>query len=75
MEHPSVVGLVAEYNPFHRGHGHQLEAVRSLLGPALPVIAVMSGSLTQRGELPLWDKWRRTRLALLGGADWCWNCR
>ena len=68
MEHPSVVGLVAEYNPFHRGHGHQLEAVRSLLGPALPVIAVMSGSLTQRGELPLWDKWRRTRLALLGGA-------
>lgn len=69
MEHPSVVGLVAEYNPFHRGHGHQLEAVRSLLGPALPVIAVMSGSLTQRGELPLWDKWRRTRLALLGGAD------
>ena len=69
MEHPSVVGLVAEYNPFHRGHGHQLEAARSLLGPALPVIAVMSGSLTQRGELPLWDKWRRTRLALLGGAD------
>lgn len=69
MEHPSVVGLVAEYNPFHRGHGHQLEAVQSLLGPALPVIAVMSGSLTQRGELPLWDKWRRTRLALLGGAD------
>lgn len=69
MEHPSVVGLVAEYNPFHRGHGHQLEAVRSLLGPALPVIAVMSGSLTQRGELPLWDKWQRTRLALLGGAD------
>ena len=69
MEHPSVVGLVAEYNPFHRGHGLQLEAVRSLLGPALPVIAVMSGSLTQRGELPLWDKWRRTRLALLGGAD------
>ena len=49
MEHPSVVGLVAEYNPFHRGHGHQLEAVRSLLGPALPVIAVMSGSW------PFWE--------------------
>jgi len=68
MEQPSVIGLVAEYNPFHRGHGHQLEAARALLGP-VPVIAVMSGSLTQRGELPLWDKWRRTRLALLGGVD------
>ena len=68
MEFSAVIGLVAEYNPFHRGHARQLAKAREQLGPA-PVIAVMSGSLTQRGQLPLWDKWQRTRLALLGGVD------
>ena len=68
MEFSAVIGLVAEYNPFHRGHARQLAKARKQLGPA-PVIAVMSGSLTQRGQLPLWDKWQRTRLALLGGVD------
>lgn len=68
MDFSSVVGIVAEYNPFHRGHGHQLAEVRRRLGP-VPVVAVMSGSLTQRGELPLWDKWQRTSLALAGGVD------
>ncbi|WP_075579898.1 tRNA(Met) cytidine acetate ligase [Acidaminococcus massiliensis] len=68
MEFSAVIGLVAEYNPFHRGHARQLAKARKQLGPA-PVIAVMSGSLTQRGQLPLWAKWQRTRLALLGGVD------
>lgn len=68
MDFSSVVGIVAEYNPFHRGHRHQLDQVRQALGP-VPVVAVMSGSLTQRGELPLWDKWQRAALALAGGVD------
>lgn len=68
MDFCSVVGIVAEYNPFHRGHRYQLDQVRQALGP-VPVVAVMSGSLTQRGQLPLWDKWQRTALALLGGVD------
>lgn len=68
MDFSSVVGIVAEYNPFHRGHGRQLALVRKQLG-LVPVVAVMSGSLTQRGELPLWDKWQRTALALTGGVD------
>ena len=68
MDFTSVAGIVAEYNPFHRGHGHQLAEIRRTLGP-VPVVAVMSGSLTQRGELPLWDKWQRTALALAGGVD------
>lgn len=68
MEFSAVIGIIAEYNPFHRGHARQLVQARKKLGP-VPVIAVMSGSLTQRGQLPLWDKWRRARLALLGGVD------
>lgn len=68
MDFSSVAGIVAEYNPFHRGHRRQLERIRQKLGP-VPVVAVMSGSLTQRGELPLWDKWQRAALALAGGVD------
>jgi predicted nucleotidyltransferase len=63
-----AVGIVAEYNPFHKGHAHQLEEIRKQLGP-VPVIAVMSGPVTQRGEAALWDKWSRTALALSGGVD------
>lgn len=65
---PSVIGIIAEYNPFHNGHARQIQLAREQLGP-VPVIAVMSGNLTQRGELSLLDKWQRTKLALLGGVD------
>ncbi len=65
---PSVIGIIAEYNPFHNGHARQIQLAQEKLG-SVPVVAVMSGSLTQRGELPLLDKWQRTQLALLGGVD------
>jgi predicted nucleotidyltransferase len=68
MDTEKVVGITAEYNPFHTGHAYQIEEIRRLLGP-VPIIAVMSGSLTQRGEPALWDKWSRAFLALCGGVD------
>ena len=46
----SVIGVVAEYNPFHFGHEHHLtETVRSL-GEDCPVVCVMSGDFIQRGQ-------------------------
>lgn len=60
-------GIVAEYNPFHNGHLHHLREAKRLTG--LPVIAVMSGSIMQRGEPAFLDKWTRARLAALCGAD------
>ena len=68
MNPAAVISIIAEYNPFHKGHQYQLSQVRQKF-PDAPVIAVSSGSLTQRGEAPIWDKWKRTRLALLGGVD------
>lgn len=64
----SVLGIVAEYNPFHNGHlFHLREAVR--LSGAEHVVAVMSGNFVQRGEPALCDKYARTLMALKGGAD------
>ncbi len=63
-----IAAVIAEYNPFHKGHAYLLEQVREQ-GGADAVICIMSGSFTQRGELALLDKWRRASLALEGGAD------
>lgn len=62
-----IAGIVAEYNPFHNGHRWQVEATRA--AGATHIVAVMSGCYVQRGEPALWDKWLRTRAALLGGVD------
>ena len=63
-----TVGIIAEYNPFHLGHAYQLAEVRKRL-PGAGIIAVISGSLTQRGEPALLDKWERAELAVKGGCD------
>lgn len=69
MEKEKIVAITAEYNPFHAGHAWQIQEIRRQLGRETPIIAMMSGSATQRGELALTDKWTRARLALAGGAD------
>lgn len=63
-----AIGIVAEYNPFHRGHAFQIEYAREKLGADI-IIVVMSGNFLQRGEPALVDKWIRTKMALAGGAD------
>jgi predicted nucleotidyltransferase len=63
-----TVGIIAEYNPFHNGHQWQINQARQLSG-ADYVICVMSGNFVQRGELAIFDKWKRAEMAVLGGAD------
>lgn len=62
-----AAGIVAEYNPFHNGHMYHVRETRRLTG--LPVVAVMSGSMMQRGEPAFLDKWTRSRLAVENGVD------
>lgn len=64
----TVLGIVAEYNPFHNGHAYQLRQAKQQSQADVTVV-VMSGNWMQRGEPALIDKWQRTRLALLGGVD------
>lgn len=63
-----IVGIVAEYNPFHNGHRHQIAQARALAG-AGAVVCAMSGNFVQRGDCAVTDKWTRARMALEGGAD------
>ena len=63
-----AVGIVAEYNPFHNGHAYQIAQAKKVTKADAAVI-VMSGNFVQRGLPAVFDKWQRTRLALVGGAD------
>jgi|SRR5690625_943984 len=58
-----ITSLITEYNPFHNGHIHHIEASRRLTGADV-VIAIMSGNFTQRGEIAITDKFTRAEAAV-----------
>lgn len=62
-----VAAIIAEYNPFHNGHKHQIDTIKELGYDY--VISIMSSSFVQRGEPAIFDKWTRTKAALLNGVD------
>ena len=62
-----VAGIIAEYNPFHRGHRLHIDATRAM--GATHIAVVMSGNFTQRGGIAAFDKSLRALAALKGGAD------
>lgn len=59
--------VICEFNPFHNGHKYLLNRIKELSDE--PIIAVMSGSFTQRGEVAITDKWSRAQTALKNGVD------
>lgn len=66
-EHPPAAGIVAEYNPFHKGHQWMIQQLRR--GGMQTVVCVMSGPFVQRAEPAILPTHIRARAALAGGAD------
>lgn len=65
-----VIGIVAEFNPFHNGHGYLIKKAREIVDdPRAIVMPVMSGFFTQRGLPSVCPPQVRARQALLCGAD------
>ena len=60
-------GIICEYNPFHKGHKHQIDVIKSK--SENPIVAIMSGNFTQRGDIAVIDKFKRTEIALDNGVD------
>ncbi|CDC07273.1 uPF0348 protein HMPREF0992_00075 [Lachnospiraceae bacterium CAG:364] len=63
-----AVGIIAEYNPFHKGHEYQIQQAKEQTGANIAII-LMSGDFVQRGTPAIFAKHQRTAMALLGGAD------
>ena len=63
------VGIVCEYNPFHRGHQKQIDLIRRNFGAQAGIICAMSGNYVQRGHPAIFGKSLRAEAALRCGAD------
>ena len=64
----NVLGIIAEYNPFHNGHLYHLQESVRITKPDFTV-CVMSGNFMQRGEPAMADKWVRASAAVKNGVD------
>lgn len=64
----SVLGIIAEYNPFHNGHLYQIEKAKEECN-ADYVVVVMSGNFVQRGLPAVMNKWDRAKIAIENGVD------
>ena len=74
-----VIGIVAEYDPFHNGHALHLAKARSAVGAnadrasasgtTIPIVVALSSSFTQRGLPAFADKMARSKMALANGVN------
>lgn len=63
-----IVGIIAEYNPFHNGHLYHIEKLKEIFPESL-IILVLGGNFTERGDVSILDKWDKTAIAIKYGID------
>ncbi len=59
--------IICEYNPFHNGHKYQIDCIKN--NSDNPIVAIMSGNFTQRGDVAILDKFSRAQYACNNGVD------
>lgn len=62
-----VNAVICEYNPFHNGHRYQIEKIKEI--SSNPIVAIMSGNFTQRGDVAVANKFKRAQTAVKNGVD------
>lgn len=67
MPNIGVVGIVAEYNPYHLGHAWMIDEL--FRRGAEGIVCVMSGTFVQRGEPAIFPAHVRAKAAIEGGVD------
>lgn len=64
----NIIGIIAEYNPFHNGHLYQIKKTKEMYKDSL-LIVILNGNFTQRGEASIIDKWDKTKIILDNDVD------
>ena len=64
-----TIGIISEYNPFHRGHKWQIDELRRRFGGETRIVCAMSGDFVQRGDFAIERMHARAEAAVRGGAD------
>ncbi len=62
-----TAAVICEFNPFHNGHKYVIDKIKNEHADC--VIAIMSGSFVQRGDVAIVDKYKRAKTALENGCD------
>ena len=62
-----AIGIIAEYNPFHKGHKYHIENTLKIKND--DIVVIMSGNFVQRGEPSILEKHIRTEMALQNGVS------
>jgi len=63
-----TIGIIAEFNPFHKGHEYLINQCKKKLNADYCVV-VMSGDFVERGAPSIISKFDRAKMALSCGAD------
>ena len=64
----NVIGLIAEYNPFHNGHLYQINKIKKIYPDSI-LIVILNGNFTQRADTSLINKWDKTKILLENNVD------
>ncbi len=64
----NIIGVIAEYNPFHNGHKYHLETIKEMYPDSL-IICVLNGYFMQRGEISVLSKEDKVQIALDNNID------
>ena len=68
QEKQNILGIIAEYNPFHNGHLYHLKESKRKCN-AKYVVAIISGNFTQRGDASIVNKFEKAKMAIENGID------
>lgn len=63
-----VIGIIAEYNPFHNGHKYHIDEIKRRYPKSIIVLA-LNGYFSERGEVSFLTKEDKVSLSLDYGAD------
>lgn len=63
-----IIGIIAEYNPFHLGHLYQINKIKEIYPDSI-IIAIISTNFTQRGDISIINKWNKTKICLDNNID------
>lgn len=64
----NVIGIICEYNPFHNGHIYHINKIKEMYPDSI-LIACISSSFCERGEISIINKWDKTKIALENNID------
>ncbi len=63
-----IIGIIAEYNPFHNGHKYHIDTIKKIYPDSI-IILVLNGYFLERGQISIETVSSKTKLALDNNVD------